>query len=407
MPKDANSFGWTATRSLTALNSLTYGGAFGLNTLTELTGALWATGFKHGFTKNFGTALKGVKEVLYEGKPASNKFINEMLMMGHLQDSLTVQGMNRVSDTEAVFNANKFEHGMMGLTDKLFKYNGMRAITSTLEAIVGSNAINDISSIAKKGSMSKADELRLSRWGLSLEDAKELTRNLDKHSDIKKGQINALNIDKWDAGSRDKLSTAVSRAIRSGVIQGDTAHLPNWMIEPTITKKLLTQFLRFPIAAHETLLRRGWQEDKACLSATTVGAVITYASITYLREQAAIAAGLKDEIDAKYDVFNDHDGEMAKNLFSKSFNYASGLGAFTVGTDIAKTMTGQDYKEASEVLGPTVGRLGAFQDVMKQVFEGDPYNAKGYHALKTFVPFANVPVISEGIGAIIEEETYY
>jgi hypothetical protein len=406
MPANANSFGWTVSRSMTAFNSTTFGGGFGLNTLTELTGALWATGFNQGFIRDMGPALKGVKELLFQGKAASTPYINELMAMGHLQDLLSVQGMNRLTDTEAVFNASKLEHGMMGLTEKLFKYNGMRAVTASLEAVVGANAITDIKRLAGKADWSDKEINRMARWGLDKKTVARLNKAVSTHAEYRDGKLFELNINKWDGEDLDMLGTAVSRAIRSGVIQGDTAHLPNWMIVPMPIKRMLTQFLRFPIAAHETLLRRGWQEDKAGLAATTIGAVMTYASITYLKEQASIAAGFIDEREAKYDVFNDPLGENTKRLFVKSSNYASGLGAFTILSDYIRTLSGQDYKEASEVLGPTVGRLGAFQDIMRQTVEGDPHNGRGWYALKTFVPFANVPMISEGINSIIDDNTY-
>lgn len=411
IPKNGNSLGWQTSRMLSQFNALTYGGGFGLNTIADIPVALMATESKAMFMQNFFPLIKGVHNLLFKGEKANLEFMNELIAMGNLQNVFSIKGANRVLDTENVFNAGWLEHKMMGLNDFMFKFNGLRGITTMLEAMVGGNAVMDIRKLGKLTQLSDKQQARLTRWGLSHEEAKRMSNLIDTNATFEGNTLKQLNIHKWAEGDMDVLQTAITRAIHSGVVQGDTVHLPRWMIIPDAIRKLAFQFLRVPIAAHEILLRRGWTEDKAGLAVGALGSIMAYATVTYLREQAAIAAGFKDKADAKYDIMSG-DEEAWIRLLSKSTNYAAQLGAFTTGLSYTAALSGQpeigrEYaNDPTSVLGPSIGRLGQVRDIVKPLLEGKADDTKQAFAVKNMIPFANIPVISEGLNEIIKENTY-
>ena len=412
IPKNGDSFGWKTSRLLSHWNASTFGGSFGLNTLTEIPAAAVATGYKAAFINNLGDAIKGVHSLLFKGKKADMEWVNQILSMGHMHEVMNMQGINRLAETENIVSAGWLENKAMGFTDKLFKWNGMRGITATLEAIVGANAIQDIAKIAAKATPSNTELTRLARWGITKNDASRLAKTMKKYVEYNaKGGLKDLNLNKWPADDLDMIQTAVNRAIQSGVVQGDTYHLPSWMIVPDPVRRLVFQFLRFPVAAHEILLRRGWQEDKAGLVASALGAMMAYGAMTYLREQATIAAGLKEDYDAKYDVFNDDEAWL--RLVGKSSNYMAATGALTLPINYGLTLAGmpelgRDYaNDPTDILGPTVGRIGDVNAVLKPLFtEGQWDNASQWYAVKNMTPMMNVPILSEGLSAIIQDQGY-
>lgn len=411
IPKNGNSLGWQTSRVLAQANSLTYGGSFGINSITDIVSSLLATDTKAMFTHNFLPLIKGVHSLMFKGDKASLELMNEFVAMGNLQSVFSMKGANRVIDTDNVFNASKLEHGMMGLTDKYFKYNGLRGITAMFEAMVGGNAVMDIRKLGKSASLSTKEQARLARWGLSHDEAKRMSKLIDTNAEFKGKALQKLNIEKWSEGDLDILQTAITRAIHSGVIQGDTIHIPSWMIVPDAVRKLVFQFLKVPIAAHEILLRRGWSEDKAGLAAGALGSILAYATITYLKEQAFIAAGLVDKNEAKYDVVNG--GEEAWfRLLGKSINYSAQLGAFTTGVTYAAALSGQpeigrEYaNDPTSVLGPSIGRLGQVRDIIKPLLEGRVDDTKQAFAVKNLMPLLNAPIINEAASAYIKANTY-
>lgn len=407
------------SRMMTSLNSVTYGGMFGLNTLTETGAALWATSFKHFTSGHLGEIIKDVNTILYKknGKPDS-EFVNMIMNMGYMQDILDVRGMNKYADTEGIVDVGKVENkwsSMKGasesLTDlgnTLFKYNGMRALQSMLEGVVAGNSIEMIRRLGKKTELSKKEISTLNRWGMTPEDAKFLNKKINEHGEFNGEFVKDLNLDKWGSKESGMVQLMISRAIQSGVIQGDTMHLPSWVVIPDPLRKLVFQFLRFPIAAHEILLKRGIEEDKAGLMATAIASMGIYASIQVMREQAQIASGYKEKRDAKFDIF-EGDPDAYLRLSTKSMNYASSLGFLTSILNYGLTMSGhselgREYSNSAyDTLGATAGRLDDVQKIMKAITTGDIKDRQAWYALKGFIPFQNFPVFGESLGYITKE----
>jgi hypothetical protein len=211
----------------------------------------------------------------------------------------------------------------------------------------------------------------------------------------------------------DALTTAISRGVRHAIIKGDTTYLPHWMIDPNRpVVKLMTTFLRFPLAASETLMVRGLNESTAQWVAGTAVSTMGYASVLYLREQAALAVGAKQEVDDKYnDIFEDREqmGELLMVALLRSGTLGGSSIVTERGLNIAGISTpGTEYigNTLDVAAGPTAGRLNQMQDIMTAAANGQFDSKASWYATKSMIPFASMPILNEALGTLIKENSY-
>jgi len=410
MSPDGSSLSHTFSRVTGAYDSLTYGGSFGFNNIAEIPAAMWATGFKDVFSSQYSKSLGAVKDLLFKETKAGNwEFANELISLGHMTDALRASNAQRMTDMDQHFSAKSFEKGLNKATETMFKYNGLRASTAALEAIVSSNAVSDIPRLSKallSGSISSTDKARLARWGLDATDTHKLAKTIEESATFKNGKLEELGLEKWDQADVDSLSVMVNRVISESIIQADTVHLPTWMKVPAPMTKLLTRFLRYPIAAHGILLQRGWTDDRAGLASNIVGGIMVFGMFKYLQEQAQVAVGAKADSETKFDIINDD--EAWSRLITKSMNYSGGMGVTTVILDHAMTLTGQEqlgteYRQGGlSLLGPTASRIENIQTLGRALGEGEWTGTKDYNALKSWIPGATMPLVKEALDATSE-----
>jgi hypothetical protein len=412
--KNSESTGWKFARLTNGWNSLTYGGGFALNTAAE-TGALLLQG---NFTNVMKANMRQMSEIgtLFNGKSIKDPLVRDMILSGNLETLFEYKGMMRMADTESVFNADKIEEGMQKLNEGWYKWNGLRPATAALESLAGPKVIHDILDFGADAGLSLANEKYLARIGLSHDDAKKINTLLKKHGEFEGGGIIDLHVDKWgDDNMVDKLLTGISRGVKHTVIKGDTTYLPAWMIDPNTPMapftRLVTNFLRYPMAATETMLARGVDESAAKYVASIVVSAGMMGSVLYAREQAAIAAGFTKESDAKYADFLTDDESMIKltqDVMMKVGSFGALTLAFEKGMLLSgNSMAGTEYVPNSTEgsLGPTLARLTQMQNVMKGLTSGDWDNKAMWYGIKGMTPFATYPMINEYSSHLIKENT--
>ena len=412
MAPDGKSFSHTFSRVTGAYDSMTMGGKFGANNIAEYPIAMWATGYRNLFDSQYGKATGAIKDILFKEAKAGNwEFANEMVSLGHMSEVLRTSNAQRMADIDAHFDVGRAEKFMFNQAETFFKYNGLRAGTSGLEMITASNAISDIPRLAKAvraGSVSLAEQNRLARWGLDEADLFKLDKAIADNVIYKNGKLQELGMEKWAQDDVDILSMMTNRVVSESVIQTDTLHVPAWMIMPKPMTRLLTRFLRYPTAAHGIIMQRGVTDDKAGLGANIVGSIAMYGLFKYMEEQAQVAMGVKKSSQTKFDVI-DKPEEAWPNLITKSMNYAGGMGVITVGMNYGLTLSGRselgtEYRQnAFSILGPTAGRLDDSQTVLQAITTGEWTGTKDYSALKSFVPYQNVPLVGEILDITSEE----
>lgn len=389
---------WTFTRSLTAYNSSRLGGGFGGNQFIELASAVAMNGVKALVSGRLLKSLKNSSDLLYTHKGKHDEFSQYLINSGYMEDTLHTSRINRYADTEQGFNSGTLENGLSWMNDKLMKYNGMRYFMGVMEDYTGGAIITQL-----KGGNVEAK--RLARWGLSVSDADSLGKRL--HEVTKEGG--------WDIGSlsqveRDRLQLAVSRGIDEIVVQGDSIHLPAWMKAPGPFTKVLTQFMRFPMIAQETLLRKGMAEEQAQMIGGVMSSIATFMGIKYLREQAAIATGSIHPIDAKYD-YNNFSDEDYLRVIGEALNYTAPLGFMTSVWNYGAIATGQpelgrewqSKNGMSSLLGPSGGLGEDVIQIIRAGVEGKITDDRTLQRFKSMTPFMNLPLVNEGSKYLIEE----
>jgi hypothetical protein len=408
--KDSNSATWKATRIANNINSLTYGGSFQLNTVAEVGGLLL-----DGHVKNvMKSRLGSLKEIntMFTNKTIEDPLARDFVLMGQFENLFDNHAMMKFSDTDTVFNVNKVEHNLNKATNAFFKYNGLRGATVALEAVVGPKVIHDILDFSKLGGLSLSQQKYMSRIGLSSSDVSKIAKRLNEVGEFTRdGKIYDMNLDQFSDDLLDKLTTAVERGMRHTVIKGDTTYLPSFMIKPNAFNRVMFQFLRYPMAATETLLARGIDENVARWVAATMTSTFMMASVMYAREQAAIAIGAMDESEAKYNNFWE-DEEAAVKLFAGALGKAGTLGPLDIVASKLSPVTGipmpgHEYAQKdvlNALMGPTFGRLPQLANILTPIFTEGTISTQqqGYAAKAMFLP-GTIPFINEYLTTQIKE----
>jgi len=388
---------WTFTRNLTSFNSARLGGGFGGNQFIELAASVMLNGTQALFSGRMFKSLKNSKELLFT-KGKTDEFADYLIGSGFMEDALHTSRINRYSDTEAGFNSGWLENKLNSVNDKLMKYNGMRYFMGVMEDYTGGAIVTQL----KAGNV---DIKRLARWGLSKEDAKSLGTKLKEVTSNE-----GWDLSKLSSKEQDSLQLAISRGIEEVVVQGDSMHLPSWLKTPGEFTKVFTQFMRFPLIAQETLLRRGMAEDQARMGGAIMSSVATYLGIKYLREQAAISLGLIHPIDAKYDYDNYRQEDWIRAI-GESLNYTAPLGFMTSVYNYGAIATGNNElgrewsskNGMSSLLGPSGGLGEDLIQILRSGVEGDFTDERTLSRWKSLVPFNNLPIVNEVGKAMIEE----
>lgn len=401
---------WTITRNIQAFNSARLGGGFGGNQFIELAASAFMNHLPSLLSGRTGKAFNNARKALYTAGKDVDEFNQFLISSGFMEDALHTSKVNRFADTEAGFNSGAIEKGLHGFTDWMYKWNGMRYFKSVMEDMTGGSMLVEIPKLAAQGTLSSSEKARLARWGLDADTLQELAADINTHYRPDEG---GLNLAGFSPMNRDRLQLAIQRGISEMVIQGDSLHLPTWMKVPTPMKSLMTQFMRFPMIAHNVYLRRGMTDDQARMAAAVVASTVTFMGMKYLREQAAISLGLMDERDAKYDYFNKRNGmENMQRGAIASTNYIAPLGMFTTVANygsnlILGTELGSDYRGTSSIenfLGPTFGGLAP--DLLKltqEIANNNMTDERTALKAKSMLMGANLPIIDEGLKYMIEE----
>jgi len=410
---DSNSAVWKGTRIMNSINSLTYGGGFVLNTASEL-GGLLLDGSVHNVMKVRLGSLKEIKK-MFTNKTIEDPLVRDFILMGQFENLFENHNMMKMSDTDTVFNVGKVEHNLNKGVSEFFKYTGLRGATVALEAMVGPKVIHDILSFSTKKELTLAQKKYMARIGLNKKDMTTVSRALNKHGEFNKsGKIYDMHLDKFNEKELDLITTAVSRGMRHTVIKGDTTYLPSFMIKPNAFNRLVFQFLRYPMAASETLLGRGMDESAARWTAATMTSTFMMGMVMWGREQAAIQAGLVEPRDAKFDGFIE-DSDKAMKLFTVGLAKAGTLGGASIFADKLSAISGvptpgSEYvtKDVLGTLGgATFSRLPQLRNILEPVLLRGEINNRGqWNALKGLMPGATVPLVNEYLQSQIKENTY-
>jgi len=406
--------GWTVTRSVTALNSLRFGGKFGyVNQVVELAANMSMNGIQHMVRAGFFDGFKAVRKMLYkrDGTP-DNELAQLVLNTGFFEDALHHNVMNRSADSEMGFNPSKLEKGLYTANNAMMKYNGLRLVKSMQEYLVGGALLKEIPKLADKadlGKLSDAEMARITSWGLTPDELIHVANNIDEHFDGK----TSIHLDQFDPDARDLLQLAVTKNMERSVLQGDSIYVPSRGLfnfkDSNMAQKLIFQFMRFPVMAHNTFLRRGFSQDRARMMGGIVGSMLAYMGWIQLYEQTQVALGLKHEYERQFDL-NTEDG--IKRALGKSLNYVGGAGMLTSFWNYGMTAMGYpelgtDYATRDGVtafFGPSASWVDdALKLTRASLGNIEMSDEKKAILLKDITIGKTIPIVNEGIDAMIED----
>ena len=397
MNQMANTPAWEWTRNVLSFNSARLMGGAGGNQFIELAGALMMNGTKALMSGRMMQSFKSSASLLYTKSEQADAFSKYLIASGHMEEVLHTTRVNRYTDAEVGFNSGWLENKLNWMNDKLMKVNGMRLFMGVMEDFTGGAIVTRL----VEGDFKPTD---LARMGLSEADAADLGKAL-KDITLKDWDISTLS-----TKQQDQLQLAISRGIEDVVVQGGSVHLPNWMKNPSPIAKMMTQFMRFPMIAQETLLRRGMNENQAQMVAGALASMTTYMGLKYMREQAAIATGSIHPIDAKYDYDNYDDDDWFR-VAGEAANYTANLGMLGSVADMGLAFSGNtqlgrdwaDKKFVPGIVGPSGGLAEDLSTIMKNTISGDFGSEKNLKKAKNLVPFNNLPLVKEGLDYMVKE----
>lgn len=396
-----------ASRFAKKFNYITLGGGFGLNTLTELGTLVSTNGVKalKQLVPSLGEAVK-----MYRKQP-NDEWVNELLSMGLAGDIWLSNRVHRFDQMD-FFHSGKVE----GILDKGMNFmsnaSGLNFMTTALELTAGSSSLNDLLTQANKikagKTLSTAELKRLARLGLTKDDVARLAEtHRAKYND--KGYITSFNWDNWtDRELAEKIRDGVQESIKNAVIQADATTLPAFMTDANSpVAQVVTQFLRFPIAAHERLLLKGLDEISARQVTGFMMSMGVIAMLNVLREEAMVRAGMIKENERKFDLDKE---EGLENLGRAIWNKAPHLGMTQPIVDTLLSVSGQqpigdDFggaRSLASLSGVTLSRVEQGMKFAKDIKDGD-LGASSMYFGKSLVPFQNLPLLDTAFKEVIKD----
>jgi hypothetical protein len=241
--------------------------------------------------------------------------------------------------------------------------------------------------LAAKGKTSNSGELKtLARLGFSEDDLVLLHKQFTQHSDFNEyGTLTNINASKWDKDTMDRMVTGINRDAQATILSPDGLTLPMWMSDPNSPlARITSQFLRFPIAAHEQLGMRSLSEANA-------NKVISFATTTALFAAIGMVKDLNRDDEHKQYNLDTEEGQT--KLWAYAFSNTPQLAVASIllekGANVfGTTLTGGRTPGVSGVLlGPSGSMVQGAVSTAKSAIDSEK-DFKLAHSINPFSHFA-------------------
>jgi len=396
---DPNSWLETFSRRFQKFNYVTLGGEFAINTIGEIGNAVGTNGLK--VFKHFVPAMQETM-AMYKKKPLKNT-TNDLLGMGLIEQIYRSNRVQRYDALDTIHSKGKADAILDKMTNMESDLSGLNYVTTALEMMVHSSTVNDLSELASKASLTRAQQKRLSRLGLTSEDLAYF-KKVNK-IEYENGFLVNYNFDQWgDLAFVDKIRAVVQNNVNEAVLQGDISRLPAFASTGNPLAKLALQFMRFPIQAHESIFLKTLDEfdtRKAVGLLTTVGVMGSFYS---LREEALVQAGFMKEENKKYTWDDEGFANMAHKLGTKVPQLGVGFTVAEMGNKLFNANAdtyGEDPVSTFSGLGKRVNDVVKFG---KDIQDGE-FTDTNQRALNYWLPFYNLFYLKPITDMIIQGET--
>ena len=399
MATDPNSWLETFSRRFQKFNYVTLGGEFAINTIGEIGNAVGTNGLR--VFKHFVPAMQETMN-MYKKKPLK-KTTNDLLGMGLIEQIYRSNRVQRYDALDTIHSKGKGDAILDRMSNMESDLSGLNYVTTALEMMVHSSTLNDLTELASKATLTRTQQKRLSRLGLTTDDLAKF-KAINK-IEYENGHLVNYNFEKWgDIGFVDKIRAVVQNNVNEAVLQGDITRLPAFASTANPLGKLALQFMRFPIQAHESIFLKTLDEfdaRKAVGMLTTIGIMGSFYS---LREEALIQAGFMKEENKKYTWDDEGFANMAHKLGTKLPQMGVGYTVAEMGNKLfnanAETY-GEDPVSTFSGLGKRVNDVVKFG---KDIQDGE-FTDTNQRALNYWLPFYNLFYLKPITDMITQGET--
>lgn len=398
LAKNPNAIGQRASRMFTKFNYVTFGGMFAVNTLAELGTVTSVNGIK-AFKQLVPAMSEAMK--MYRKQPLKST-TNELLGMGLLESIYRSNKVNRYDSVDMMNTKGTTESLLDKGSNFMSNASGLNFVTTALEIMTGSSTLNDLLEMAGKGKLTRTEQKRLARLGLDANDLNNL-RKTNKAEFDSNGYLLNYNFEKWtDQELVAKIRNGIQESIKNGVLQADATTLPKFATNPNAFNRVILQFLRFPIGAHERILLKGLDEFNARQATGFLMSAGLMAFVFTMREEAMIQAGFIDERDRKYDL------ETEEGMMNLGSAISTKIPFFGISQPVAEgvaKMAGLSPTYGKDTLTGLTGTLGRTEDVfnlIKDVQDGE-LNNQSQRAIKYLIPFNTHFLINDTLNAVVKD----
>ena len=259
---------------------------------------------------------------------------------------------------EAVTTGQKIDSGLHWAASKSMTFGGMPLIlTGSKYATAGAYMVR-VHRIANKMSnegyvLSRSEANYFSRNGLTPEDFLKISKQ-PLYDDA--GNQN-YNLSGWTDEAAESMNRSTMRATDEAILNPSGYDLPKFMTKVNdIAGPMLTQYLRFPVASYNQLLKNGMSDKDARSLVAVLVSYAGYGMTIYLQEQLLVATGAIDQSDAKYDIATE---EGRANVAVKATSYNPALSSLGKPMEIISAITGMNYPGTDYASDPKDVLLGA------------------------------------------------
>ncbi len=403
-------------QAVKAFNNITYsavGGGFGVLSVMDIAVGVTANGFKNTL-KSMGP---GFSSMIKQVRGQDPKAIQEALqlgaggdmMMGSLKSRFfeldgvaTTRTMAKTMD-ETTNSLDKFVAGTDYLADKVSTVSGLRHVSSWLQYTAMYASMGKIVKMAKQGTLSAKEVKWLEDKGLTQADIQAIPTDKMKFDDA--GNPLQYNFTEWGEETMElqrKMTVASNRAVNNAVIKADVTELPNWFnnLSSSPAGSMLTAFLKYVVASHGSIMKRGYYGDKAAFFSgiAVAGSLLMMSKV--MKEEALVASGLIEEKDRKYRIFDSRgnlDEEGLTKLALDTVSYLPQMGAISLGVDTLANWANTDLATGeAKYSGNQTRILGNFNNVLGwgkyfgKALQGEVNAIDSLYQFKSATPFSNM-----------------
>lgn len=332
-----------------------------------------------------------------KGLDTDSPWINTWRSIGLIGDAVNSRSVQRYESLDTLNTDGGYEAILDKWTNSVSKYSGLVPLTDALKTLSLGSGYDWLIRISKQDGISKADQKRIYRMGLDENDLATLRKVNENTVEYKNGQLHDFKFEEWDEAFAEKIQDALMEHIESTVLHPDGAAIPAWFSDPNNPiAKILFQFMRFPIAAHERLALKGLTEfDRK----QTIGIAANMALFTLLSQ-------IKDlgNPNPRFDLSTE-EGQANIMQYLLTNNYGSGPilsmmeKALTLGTGHQPFSTWNQGVGA--LFGVSGATIGAGQRTASALLDADVQAA--LENVRKLLPTHSVPFIRYQIEPLIEE----